>query len=193
MNEMKSKSLIRRFLNLPLRMKFTLSFLVVICFGGVITLTLGTRLEHRTIISLAQAKVEHDLDAAWMVYQEKGAVHQIKRKFISFEKLIDPGELGKIKIWTNEVEEIFSNRSDQERPRPINIDPGYVGLSKLVLATTKNYSHRVYLGSGIYGEVTLQYKDGEYKPQPWTYPDYKSEEYLAFFARVREKYCRQLE
>ncbi len=71
MNEMKSKSLIRRFLNLPLRMKFTLSFLVVICFGGVITLTLGTRLEHRTIISLAQAKVEHDLDAAWMVYQEK--------------------------------------------------------------------------------------------------------------------------
>lgn len=71
MNEMKSKSLIRRFLNLPLRIKFTLSFLVVICFGGIITLTLGTRLEHRTIISLAQAKVEHDLDAAWMVYQEK--------------------------------------------------------------------------------------------------------------------------
>jgi hypothetical protein len=64
MNELKSKPLIRRFLNLPLRIKFTLSFIVVICFGGIITLTLGTRLEHRTIISLAQAKVEHDLDAA---------------------------------------------------------------------------------------------------------------------------------
>ena len=118
---------------------------------------------------------------------------EIKRKFISFEKLIDPGELASIKIWTNEVEELFSNRSDQELPRPINIDPGYVGLSKLVLATTKNYSHRLYLGSGIYGEVTLQYRSGEYKPQPWTYPDYKSEEYLEFFARVRKKYCRQLE
>ena len=68
---MGKKPLVRRFLDLPLRLKFTLSFLVVICLGGIITLTLGTRLEHRTIISLAQAKVEHDLDAAWMVYQEK--------------------------------------------------------------------------------------------------------------------------
>lgn len=68
---MEKKSLVRRFLNLPLRIKFTISFLVVICFGGIITLILGTRLEHRTIISLAQAKVGHDLDAAWMVYQEK--------------------------------------------------------------------------------------------------------------------------
>ncbi len=68
--------MIRRFLNLPLRLKFTLSFLIVICFGGVITLILGTRLEHRTIISLAQAKVEHDLDTAWMVCQDK--LHDIR-------------------------------------------------------------------------------------------------------------------
>jgi len=65
------KKVIAAFLNLPLRVKFILSFLVVICFGGVLTLTLGTRLEHRTILSLAQAKVRHDLASAWMVYNER--------------------------------------------------------------------------------------------------------------------------
>jgi two-component system NtrC family sensor kinase len=60
-----------KFLNLPLRLKFILSFLAVISLGGLLTLTFGTRLEHRTIISLAQAKVQHDLVSAWMVYNEK--------------------------------------------------------------------------------------------------------------------------
>jgi len=60
-----------KFLSLPLRAKFILSFLAVICFGGIISLIFGTRLEHRTIFSLAQAKVRHDLAAAWMVYNEK--------------------------------------------------------------------------------------------------------------------------
>jgi two-component system NtrC family sensor kinase len=76
------------FLNLPLRMKFILSFLAVICFGGVLTLTLGTRLEHRTIISLAQAKVRHDLASAWMVYNDKlNHIQDIVRLSSSLESL----------------------------------------------------------------------------------------------------------
>lgn len=63
--------MLKRFLNLPLRTKFILSFLVVIGAGGLISLFFGTRLEHRTIISLAEAKVRHDLASAWNVYQEK--------------------------------------------------------------------------------------------------------------------------
>ena len=59
------------FINLPLRAKFILSFLLVIIFGGILTLTIGTRIEHQTIFSLAQAKVRHDLASAWMVYHEK--------------------------------------------------------------------------------------------------------------------------
>ncbi|MDH7511490.1 MAG: cache domain-containing protein [Clostridiales bacterium] len=62
---------LKKFLDLPLRVKFILSFLVVISFGGVVSLFFGTRLEHRTIFSLAQAKVKHDLASAWMVYNEK--------------------------------------------------------------------------------------------------------------------------
>ena len=117
----------------------------------------------------------------------------IKRKFVSFEELIGPGSLSETKRITNDLEAEFSSRSDLDVPRPINIDPGYVGLSKMVLATTKNYSHRLYLGGGIYGEVTLQYKEGGFKPLPWTYPDYRSGKYLDFFERVRSHYCDQLD
>ncbi len=65
------KKTFEKFLNLPLRAKFILSFLAVICLGGVVTITLGTRLEHQTILDLAQAKVRHDLASARMVYNEK--------------------------------------------------------------------------------------------------------------------------
>lgn len=68
---MLSRELVRRFLDLPLRRKLMLSFLSVILLGGIISLFVGTRIEHRTIISLAEAKVRHDLASAWMVYEER--------------------------------------------------------------------------------------------------------------------------
>ena len=68
---MPSRGLLRRFLDFPLRRKLILSYLAVIAFGGIVTLIVGTRLEHRTIIDLAQAKVRHDLSSAWMVFHEK--------------------------------------------------------------------------------------------------------------------------
>jgi len=85
---MNIKKALTVFLNLPLRIKFILSFLAVICFGGVLTLTLGTRLEHQTIISLAQAKVRHDLASAWMVYNDKlNHIQDIVRLSSSLEYL----------------------------------------------------------------------------------------------------------
>jgi len=116
----------------------------------------------------------------------------IKRKFVSFRDLVDPGKLPDCKRLTNELEVNFAEKSDSGLSRPINIDPGYLGMSKVVLATTKNYSHRLYLRGGIYGEVTLRYRDGEFKPQDWTYPDYRTEEYLEFFEKVRGRYCNQI-
>jgi len=71
----------------------------------------------------------------------------------------------------------------------VNIDPGYLTPAKLILATTKDYSHRLYLGRGIYGEIILVYSCGSFKPLPWTYPDYRSEDYSKYFSRVREV-CR---
>jgi hypothetical protein len=62
----------------------------------------------------------------------------------------------------------------------------------MVLATTKDYSHRIYLGQGIYAEVTLRYRRGAFHPWEWTYPDYGSPRYLEIFAHIRDIYAGQL-
>jgi len=114
------------------------------------------------------------------------------RKFVSFERHVDPGELANIKLATNEAEARFALRSGSGVRRPINLDPGYLTTAKLVLATTKDYAHRIYLGRGIYAEVTLRFSRGRFQPFEWTYPDYRSAEYMNFFLTVRTQYRRQL-
>jgi hypothetical protein len=77
--------------------------------------------------------------------------------------------------------------------RPINIDPGYVHRYKIILATTKDHSHRVYMREGIYAEVTLHWHQNTWTPWPWTYADYQSKEAAAFFLRARTAYLEQLQ
>ncbi len=103
------------------------------------------------------------------------------RQFIFFKNLIDPGILADIKLKTNEIEDSMSS----EGKRCINLDPGYLTLSKIVLASTKNYAHRIYLGKGIYGEVTLIYKDGTYNPHLYTYRDYQDKTCIEIFMNAR--------
>jgi len=74
----------------------------------------------------------------------------------------------------------------------VNVDPGYVSLGKLVLASTKDHAHRLYLDRGVYGEVMLTYQQGCFRPWPWTYPDYASDGYCAMFGEIRECYKAQL-
>ncbi len=121
-------------------------------------------------------------------YYEKEFGSSLKRKFISFRKLILPQNLVRIKVAANKLEKKLSRKSK----RLVNIDPGYLDLAKLVLATTKDYSHRVYLGKGIYAEVTLSYQHKTFNPWEWTYPDYRSKEYIATFNKIREIYLRPL-
>ncbi len=112
----------------------------------------------------------------------------LRKNFVVFTSLIDPAELPAIKIITNliETEYLVNDR------RQLNLDPGYITQAKLVLATTKNYSHRVYLGQGIFGDVHMHYQKGQYRPNPWTYPDYQAEPNVKFFGEVRERYLTQL-
>ena len=114
------------------------------------------------------------------------------RKFFSFERLIQPDDIADIKRTTNELEGGYSASNKFSVKRPINIDPGYLELSKLVLASTKDFSHRIYLRNGIYAEVTLLYKKGDFCSLEWTYPDYKTKEYICFFQKVRAIYEQQL-
>jgi len=123
-------------------------------------------------------------------YYEKEMGADLKRIFLFFERPVTPDLLADIKNMTNEIEGSF--RRDQEQckelklpERPINIDPGYMTLAKVVLASTKNYAHRIYIGRGIYAEVALYYQDKTFQPLPHTYPDYTGHEYIALFNTAR--------
>jgi hypothetical protein len=110
------------------------------------------------------------------------------RQIVAFATLIAPNHLAEIKCATNEIELTWS----VDGKRRVNLDPGYICLGKLVLATTKDYAHRIYLGQGIYAEVTLQYRHGAYQPWEWTYPDYASPRYLKICTEIRAIYAQQL-
>lgn len=112
----------------------------------------------------------------------------LKRKFISFKILILPQDLPKIKIIVNKIEKKLATGPS----RSINIDPGYLNLSKLILATTKDYKHRIYLNNGIYAEVTLFYQDKSFRSWDWTYPDYRTGEYIGIFNKIRQIYAEQI-
>ena len=116
----------------------------------------------------------------------------ILRQFVSIESLIDPGELCRIKLATNEMEEDLAKKLSTAVPRPVNLDPGLIEPSKLVLASTKNFSHRIYIGDGIYAELTLSYVKGKWESFSYTFPDYKQERYHEFLSRVRQKLVEQL-
>ena len=120
-------------------------------------------------------------------YYEKEMGPNLSRKIYSFENLVDPGTIADIKLRTIAMEKELTERIEADVDRVVNIDPGYVSTFNLVLATTKDRPHRIYLRDGIYAEVTLQYIKGGFQPTPSTYPDYCLPEYGAFFDLVREE------
>jgi Domain of unknown function (DUF4416) len=138
-----------------------------------------------------------DCETGWLPfdatrYYEREMGPQLQRLFWGFESLIAPETLADIKRDTNALEQAHAVPDGQARRRRANLDPGYVDLAKLVLATTKDRQHRLYLGRGIYAEVTLRFTGGRFMPWDWTYPDYRLPEYLAFFNAVRRRYRQQL-
>ena len=127
-----------------------------------------------------------DFNATTYYAKEMGNI--LKRKFVSFEKLIHLKNSYNIKHYTNRIEKIFS----KNKRRSVNIDPGYVTLTNLVLSTAKPRSHRVYIDRGIYAENELEFREGSFRFMQSTYPDYKSDEYIAFFNSVRRKYFSEI-
>ncbi|MHB9154764.1 MAG: DUF4416 family protein [Endomicrobiales bacterium] len=121
-------------------------------------------------------------------YYEKEMGPRLARTWISFERPAGPDELPRIKQLTNRIEE----ETALGGRRRVNLDPGYLTLAKLVLASSKDFSHRLYLSQGIYGEVTLIYKHEKFEALPWTYPDYRSPAGERFFKGIRDRYHRQL-
>jgi hypothetical protein len=124
-------------------------------------------------------------------YYERDMGQSIDRLFLSFERLIEPDQLPEIKRQTNMIEADLAGLQDSVK-RPVNLDPGYLEQAKVILASTKNFYHRIYLGKGIFGELTMQFKNNAYEFFPWTYPDFQSKAYQEFFLRLRQIYRAKL-
>lgn len=112
----------------------------------------------------------------------------LSRVFTAYKRLIPRETIRDVKIFTNEVEKVFS----YDGGRTINIDPGYIAEEHLILATGKGFSHRPYLGGGVYADLTLMYVNDEWKPLDWTYPDYRKPETMELFRKLRNEYSKQL-
>jgi hypothetical protein len=125
---------------------------------------------------------------AYTDYYEEELGSSLARRFASFERLIAPDSLPDLKLRSNELEDRFAEGGK----RTVNIDPGYLSLAHLILATCKGYTHRPYLRDGVYADLTLLYQDRRFQPLPWTYPDYASEEARNMFRTLRERYVLQL-
>ncbi|WP_022668168.1 DUF4416 family protein [Desulfospira joergensenii] len=127
-----------------------------------------------------------DFDFTDYYYREMG--FPLFRRVIAFKELIGQDDLSRIKLSTNELEK----ENESGGRRQVNIDPGYLLSSRFILATGKDYSHRIYIGDQIYGDLTLMYTGQGFKPLEWTYPDYRSKQVTDFLEKIRNKYILDL-
>ena len=134
-----------------------------------------------------------DIISAWLPFdyttyytEELGA--PLFRRMFAFEKLIQQDALANIKLSTNQLEQKYSRNSK----RTVNIDPGYLLHERFVLASGKNFSHRIFLAEGVYADLTLMYSKGRFQTLPWTYPDYADRSMLTVLERIRRKYVLEV-
>jgi hypothetical protein len=132
------------------------------------------------------------MDFDFTHYYDQAMGSPLYRRFLGFQRLISPESLIEAKLTTNALEGDFAVRVPRgSPPRPINLDPGYLDHAKLVLASMKDFSHRIYLGRSVFAEVTLMYHKGAWQPMPWTFPDYASERYHPFLTAMRRSLREQ--
>ena len=161
-------------------------------------LIIGLLLARKDLFPLLAAELEAafgtlDLVSAWMAFgytsyyaPEMGA--EVVRRVLAFRSLVDQERLAEIKLATNALEQARAT----ENRRPVNLDPGYLLLERFVLASGKNFTHRIHVGCGIYADLTLVFQRGQFRALPWTYPDYADHPLRRFLFAVRRKYALDL-
>ncbi len=124
-------------------------------------------------------------------YYEKQMGSPLKRKFISFESLFPPDNLSGMKLKTNRLEDQIRKKT-RSPTRVVNLDPGFLSASSLIMATAKDFAHRIPLKKGIYAHLELLFGKDEIRMLKWTYPDYRTHAYDSYFFKVRKIYLLQL-
>ena len=134
------------------------------------------------------ADMSRQVRFSWTSYYEKEMGPDLYRRFLAFECLVPQDCLPEMK--SNAI--ALEDRWKIHGKRRVNIDPGILTAERLVLATTKNFTHRIYLSRGIFADLTLVFRKGEFRPLDWTYPDYRESWSISFWGRVRDAYLEQL-
>ena len=138
------------------------------------------------------ARSSPDYDFHQTRYYESTMGPGLKKRFLIFHDLIPPDRLADVKVRTNDLEQELAAAGCLPEPRPLNLDPGILSLGKFMLATTKDQAHRIYLREGIFAEVTLRFQSHTYRPNPWTYADYREPPLLDFLRDARDYYRQRL-
>jgi len=119
-------------------------------------------------------------------YYEAEMGSGLQKKLVAFARPFEPDQLAEVKLLVNDFEKQWSENGK----RRVNLDPGYLNAWQVVLASHKNNAHRIYLGRGVFCELTLLFRDGQFEPLPWTYPDYRSALVLSYFQHLRSEFLR---
>jgi len=161
-------------------------------------LVIGLFMKEKALLGTVAARLSEtfgpvDMISGWFAfdftsYYEPEMGRPLFRRMLGFKTLIAQDALAAVKHKTNGMEALYAS----DNRRRINIDPGYLLLERFVLATGKNFSHRIYIGRNIYADLTLTYSKGSFQTLPWTYPDYASPEIRQFLLQVRRKYSMDL-
>ena len=161
-------------------------------------LVVGILLKDKTLLprvmwDLEQAYGRVDLVSSWFEFDfteyyvpEMGK--PLFRRLLVFQDLVEQIALAEIKTHTNSIEQAYAI----DDKRQLNLDPGYLLYERFVLASGKNYTHRVYIGNMIYADLTLIFQKGAFQTLPWTYPDYAEPDLRSFLFQVRKKYAFDL-
>jgi hypothetical protein len=122
-------------------------------------------------------------------YYEKEFGNNLIRVIAALYNFIDQDRLLETKKFSYHLESKFS----ENKKRLVNIDPGMITAERLVLATGKNFTHRIYLGEGIFADLTLIFQKNSFRTLSWTFPDYGSKEFISFFNNARDTYLRRIQ
>lgn len=161
-------------------------------------LVIGLFLHHRSLLPAVVSDLKAccgsiDMISPWFPFDFTNYYHDemgapLYRRLLIFRDLLPQDQLADIKLRTNQVEARYARNTK----RQVNIDPGYLLYERFVLATGKNFTHRIYIGKGIYADLTLIYQKGDFQTLPWTFPDYADQQMRSFLVGVRRKYASDL-
>lgn len=132
--------------------------------------------------------VSRDIPFLETGYYDRELGTPIVRRFLGFETLLPLDGLAEAKLWASEVEAQFTENGR----RLVNVDPGLLTQERLVLASFKNFTHRIYQGQGVWADLTLIWQGGDWVILPWTYRDYVNEEMRSVLTELRERYRDKL-